>query len=423
MNSNNSSKPPSSDGFNRPNRNQSLRIKGKNKSGGQVGHKGTTLEQNSHPDEIIVHDIARCIQCNEDLSTLTGILTQKRQEFDIPAPKIKVTEHQVLAKICPSCHSKVIASFPHGINAPVQYGVGVKAYATYLATEQFIPEDRLQHLFLDLFNLPIASDTLVSFSKKLYHGLTEFNSQCFKAVQHASLNHLDETSLHINSKTQWLHVCSNGSFTYYHLNAQRKVLLEGLRGFVVHDHWKCYYLMNHVQHVLCNAHHLRELNARIEEGETWALPLKRLLLLLCKKKQKYEGIIPTETRKWASCLYDKIITKGLAYHEGLASQQPRKSKGRQAKHKGHNLLLRLKNFKADTLRFMYQAEIPFTNNQAERDLRMMKVKQKISGGFRTQEGAEVFIRIRSFISTMKKQKQNVFENIQLALLGQLPAFI
>lgn len=423
MNSNNSSKPPSSDGFRKPNRNQSLRSTGKNKSGGQTGHKGSTLELRSHPDEIIVHDIELCAKCNGDLSKVSGVVSQVRQELDIPTPKIKVTEHQILSKVCPGCHSKVKASFPQGINAPVQYGLGIKAYATYLATEQFIPEDRLQTLFLDLFGLSIATDTLVSFTKKLHYQLEGFNLLCFEAVQKSLLNHLDETSLRVAGKTQWLHVSSNESFTYYHLNVRRKALLEGLQGFVVHDHWKCYYLMSGVKHALCNAHHLRELNARIEDGESWALPLKRLLLLLCKKKKEHKGVVPIETRNWASSLYDKIISKGLAYHEALPSYKPKRARGRQAKHKGHNLLLRLKNFKADTLRFMYEPEVPFTNNQAERDLRMMKVKQKISGGFRTLEGAEVFVRIRSFISTLKKQKLNVFENIKLAIVGQIPTLI
>ena len=280
----------------------------------------------------------------------------------------------------------------------------------------------MQSLFADLFGLSISTQTLVNFGKKLYQKLEGFNTLCFKAVKHSSVNHLDETSLRIGGKTQWLHVCSNDAFTYYHLNSKRKALLEGLQGVGVHDHWKCYYLMSGIQHALCNAHHLRELNARIEEKEVWAFAMKRLLLLLCKEKQNHLGIVPKETSAWANSLYDKIIARGLAYHEALPIYKP-KDKGRQARRKGHNLLLRLKNYKADVLRFMSEAEIPFTNNQAERDLRMMKVKQKISGGFRTNDGAEVFVRIRSYISTLKKQNLGVFESIKLAMSGQLPVFI
>ena len=422
MNSNNSSKPPSSDGFKKPNRNQSLRGKGKHPSGGQVGHKGKTLQQSAHPDQTIVHDILSCPGCDADLSGIAGVVSQSRQEFDIPQPKVWVTEHRVLSKVCPCCQGKCEAAFPDGINAPVQYGAGVKAYAAYLAHEQFIPEDRLQNLFLDLFGLPIATATLVSFGQKLHQKLEGFRAFCFGAIQSAQVKHLDETGFRVAGTTHWLHVASNLAFTYYHINTKRKSLLLGLKGIGVHDHWKAYYQMPGIRHALCNAHHLRELNARIEEKEAWALPMKRLLLLLCKQKKAHDGVVPEKTRVWASKLYDQIIQKGEAYHEGLPAYRP-KEKGRQAKRKGHNLILRLKHFKEDTLRFMFKEEVPFTNNQAERDLRMMKVKQKISGGFRTREGAEVFVGIRSFISTLKKQNLNVLESIKQATLGQLPQFI
>ena len=422
MNSNNSSKPPSSDSFKKPNRKQSLRQTGKNPSGGQSGHKGSTLQQSENPDETIVHDIASCPECDADLSSIAGVVSQRRQEFEIPVPKVKVTEHQVLSKVCPCCKAKVEALFPEGINAPVQYGMNIQVCGAYLNTEQFIPEDRLQKFFADVFGVSISTQTLVNFSKKLYQKLEGFSALCFEAVRRSGVNHLDETSLRIGGKTEWLHVCSNERFTYYHINPQRKSLLEGLTGIVVHDHWKSYFQMSGVQHSLCNAHHLRELNARIEEEEAWAFPMKQLLLLLCKEKHEHEGVVPQKARVWAEFLYGEIIGKGLAYHEALPIYKP-KDKGRQARRKGHNLLLRLKNYKADVLRFMSEAEVPFTNNQAERDLRMMKVKQKISGGFRTTEGAEVFVRARSYISTLKKQNLNVFESIKLAMSGQMPQFI
>ncbi len=422
MSSNNSSKPPSTDSFNKPSRKQSLRQTGKNPSGGQRGHKGSTLQQSETPDETVVHTLSICPECDADLSEIAGTVSQRRQEFEIPAPQIKIVEHQVLSKTCPCCKAKVEALFPEGINAPVQYGTNVKAYAAYLATEQFIPEDRLQALFRDLFGLSIATHTLVGFNKKLHENLAGFQQFCLEKLRVSGLCHLDETGYRIAGKMTWLHTCSNQEWTYYHGSPKRKSLLMGLTGVVVHDHWKSYFQLPGVKHSLCNAHHLRELNARIEEDESWASALKDLLLKLCHEKHEHEGVVPAKVRHWGWGLYDKLITKGLTYHERLSPYKP-KEKGRPARRKGHNLLIRLRDYKEDILRFMADPTVPFTNNQAERDLRMMKVKQKISGGFRTQEGADVFIRIRSYISTLKKQDLNVFESIKLAMCGQMPALI
>ena len=421
-NSTNSSKPPSSDGLSRPNRSQSLRPKGKNKSGGQKGHRGHTLLQTTKPDYIVSHDVSVCSGCLKDLSTVSPLGTIKRQVFDIPLPKVEVTEHQALVKECPHCLAKVTGDFPSGVTAPVQYGSNIKSFALYLQHQHFIPEDRLQELFSDLFGVKLATATLNSFTEKLHNGLNDFEQNVLTSVNQSAVKHLDETGFRIGGKTQWLHVASTDLLTYYHVNAKRKALLPELGGTVVHDHWKPYYQLENVSHSLCNAHHLRELNVFIESKELWAKKMKRFLLLGLKYRQHYgDKPIPPDKIDRLIELYHTILTQGLDYHEALPAFSDKPKRGRMKHRPGHNLLFRLRDYCGDVLRFLTDPDVPFTNNQAERDIRMMKCKQKVSGGFRTSTGAEQFARIRGFISTARKQQWNILESITNALNGQFPA--
>lgn len=401
LNSENSSKPPSSDGLRKKPTPKSLRIVGGKPSGGQMGHKGHTLEHTEHPTFIIRYTVDACERCGETLPKQEHVRLIKRQIFDIPEPKIEVTEHQAEVKIC-ACGHHTTACFPETIKSHVQYGSRTKALAVYLSNQQMIPEDRLQETFQDLFGLCVSTATLATINRNFSQKMNLKQEAILMQLKASSIKHLDETSLRIGSKTQWLHVISNEQATHYRVSQKRGDLLEGLQGTVVHDHWKPYFTLDQVQHALCNAHHLRELKALEEiEKEPWAFKMSQLLRITCRLKD------PPLQRVMA--LYDKIVASGLAFHE---KQNPF---GGRKKRVGHNLLLRLHNFKDATLRFLTTPGVPFTNNQAEQDIRMMKVKQKISGCFRTLQGAEDFCVIRGFLSTQRKQSFNLFQSIQLAL--------
>lgn len=419
--SSNSSKPPSSDGLSKPPRTNSLRGKSKNKSGGQPGHKGQTLKRTEHPDKIERYKLTECPSCAASLVLVNSIGLIKRQVFDIPPPKIEVTEHQAEIKVCFCCNKQVTAAFPHGVNAPVQYGCTVKSYAIYFQ-QQFIPEDRLQETFNDLFNINLATATLNNFSKSVYDELEGFENTVLSKIKIAPVKHLDETGFRISGRTQWLHVASTHSLTHYHISPKRKSLLSELVGIVVHDHWKPYYKLPNVLHALCNQHHLRELKALVEyDKEPWAKKMQKFLRFALRYRSHHkEQNIPEEKLSRLINLYDKIVEEGINYHENLPVYSVKKGRGRKAQRTGHNLLLRLKNYREDVLRFLTNPLVPFTNNQAERDLRMMKCKQKVSGGFRTTKGGEIFARIRGFISTARKQGWNVFESIQQVIRGTVP---
>jgi transposase len=423
-NSQNSSKPPSSDGLKKPNRNEtsSLREKGQNKSGGQLNHKGHTLMSVAKPEAIERQTLSVCPDCQTDLSGVEIEKVKKRQVFDIPAPKVKVTEYEIEVKHCPCCQKEVQGIFPEGVNAPAQYGNNIQSMAVYLQHQHFVPEDRLQQIFNDLFNFPIATASLVRFSEPLFKVLEPFTEQVLKVVKEADIKHFDETGFRVSAKTHWLHVGSNNRWTHYYFSPQRKHLLEGVKGTAIHDHWKPYYQLEGVVHGLCNAHHLRELKARIEDGEVWAVKMSRFLKFSLNCKNRYDEHIPLVVQSRLTKVYDSFVKEGIAYHENLAPYKTKPERGKTARRKGHNLVLRLRNFKEDVLRFMIDPKVPFTNNQAEQDIRMMKVKQKISGGFRTEAGANTFIRIRSFLSTLRKQGLPIFSSLSDALQGKLPQF-
>ena len=422
-NSKNSSKPPSSDGLSKPPRTKSLRQKSNNKSGGQKGHKGHTLNQTDNPDKVENNKLSNCPDCENDLSTVPVIKSVKRQLFDIPKPDLFITEYQVEVKWCSCCAKRVRSTFPAGINAPAQYGSTIKTWAIYFQHEQLMPEDRLQATFADLWGVPLATATLSRFSQLAYDELSGFDDVVLEKIKEADVKHLDETGFRVGGKTQWLHVASTESLTYYHTSPKRKSLLTGLLGVIVDDHWKPYYQIEAVSHALCNAHHLRELNALIEhEKEVWPSSMKKLLLLCLRYRVKHsDSILPAVILQRLERLYDNIVTTGIDYHECLPPLRKKGKRGRIKRRTGHNLLLRLQKYREDVLRFLHDVHVPFTNNQAERDLRMMKCKQKISGGFRTELGAKIFARIRSFISTARKQGWNVFESIQSVVNGQMLA--
>jgi transposase len=424
LNSSNSSKPPASDGLKKPSRAlrvRSLRERSGRKPGGQKGHPGETLHPVANPDVIVDHYPETCTQCRASVPTGTSTAYRSRQVVDIPEPKVVVTEHRAHGCACPKCDAITWAAFPEDVKAPVQYGARICAFVVYLLNYQLLPEDRLAQLLSDLFGLKIVPATIARMSAACARRLQSFADVLRERVAAARVKHLDETGFRIGGRTQWLHIFSTAVLTFYRVASNRGSLLSGVTGIVVHDHWKPYYTMTGVLHALCNAHHLRELKALVEiEKEDWARKLQRLLRRACHAVNlaKEQGVLlKSPLIELFRRSYDRILKEGFAFHEAqpplVRSPAPgeRKRRGRQRRRIGHNLLLRLSLRGEDVLRFLTDPDVPFTNNQAEQDGRMMKVKQKISGGFRSEEGANTFVIIRSAISTAKKQGWSVLETL------------
>jgi transposase len=417
LNSSNSGKPPSSDGLKKPARVRSLREKSKRKSGGQMGHKGETLRQTAEPEDIKDHFPPACAECGAALTHEMAQGHAARQVFDLPEPKpLIVTEHRAHSCRCAACGAATRAAFPEGVNAPVQYGARIAALVVYLLHYQLLPEARLVELMADLFGVKLSAATLAAMSGACAERLKGVVETIRDHVAGAPVKHMDETGFRIGGKTQWLHVACTTLLTFYRVCAKRGSLLADVVGIVVHDHWKPYYTMQGVSHALCNAHHLRELKALVEiEKEDWARKMQRLLRRACHAanlaREREVALNPRLIACFERC-YDAIVAEGLTLHEAqppLTTRGGCKRRGRAPRRTGHNLLLRFVLRGEDTLRFLHEPTVPFTNNEAERDGRMMKLRQKISGGFRSQEGASGFATIRSFLSTAKKQGWEIID--------------
>lgn len=412
LNSGNSGKPPSSDGLKKPPRTSSLREASGKPPGGQPGHRGTTLSRVAVPDVTIDHFPAWCRGCGAALDAATASGHIARQVFDLPEPQpLVVTEHRAHQCRCSACGTQTRAAFPDGVAAPVQYGARIAAVVVYLLHFQLLPEQRLAAVMADLFGVHLVAATIASMSRNCATRLAGFAAVLRDRVAAAAVKHLDETGFRVGAKTQWLHVASTAWLTFYRISPRRGSLPENLAGIAVHDHWKPYYTLGGVQHALCNAHHLRELRALIEiEREDWARRMRTLLRRACHAAnlaRRQARPLPPRLIALIERCYDRIVADGMHFHTAQpalieAAIQARR-RGYAPRRVGHNLLLRLSARKPDVLRFLSNPEVPFTNNLAERDLRMMKLRQKISGGFRALTGAEDFAVIRSVLSTAQKQ--------------------
>src|SRR3954451_6595587 len=411
----NSGKPPSSDGLHKPKREprtRSVREPSGKPSGGQKGHKGETLRQVANPNVTIDHYPETCGTCGLALTAAMATRCSARQVFDLPEPQpLIVTEHRAYRCHCGRCGRETRAPFPEGVTAPVQYGP--RLLAVYLLHYQLLPEDRLAEAMADLFGVRLVAATLARMSRSCAERFSGFAEAVGERVKAAPVKHLDETGFRTGGRTQWLHIACTVWLTFYRISPRRGSLLSAVVGIVVHDHWKPYYTMEGVLHALCNAHHLRELQALVEiEKEEGARRMQRLLRRACHATHlARDRGVPLEPRLVAQFRrrYDISVTGGLGFHQDqppLATPPTnggRKRRGRPPRRTGHNLLLRLSTHKDDVLRFPDDPAVPFTDNQAERDGRMMKVRQKISGGFRSQEGARDFAVIRSLISALTNE--------------------
>lgn len=414
--SSNSSQPPSSDGFKKkPRVLGSLRESSGKPSGGQTGHKGGTLRLVSDPDEVMVHEAWRCKHCDGALSATMATGTEKRQVFDVPIARLEVTEHQARIYRCTGCGQATKAPFPDGVCGPVQYGPRLRATAIYLQACQLMPEDRISEAMADLFGAKsLCPASIMTWCRTKARDLAGLQAEIAQAVARAPVRHLDETGFRIAGRLQWLHTASTSQLTSYRVSQTRGDMPKGLvGGLIVHDHFKSYYTIAGVEHALCNAHHLRELKDLSDNGkELWAQNMAHLLRAGLKAVQH---LTSQERMKldqaWSvhfNHAYDQLVAEALDLHQRLPPLKQRfDAPPSRARRPGHNLALRLATYKAEVLRFLSDVTVPFTNNQAEQDIRMMKVKMKISGTFRSFNGAKTFATLRSVLSTARKQGRNM----------------
>ncbi len=423
LNSQNSSKPPSTDlnGKKNPNRKKSTR-----KTGGQPGHVGTTLEQIPEPDNVDSLKIDRRTLPKGDY--VNGCI-EKRQVFDIDISRW-VTEYQAEVLIDKLTAKRYVASFPDGVTKAVQYGNQLKAHAVYMSQYQLLPYNRVQEFFSDQMGIPISEGSIYNFNLEAYNKAKSFEDITKQNLKDAPLLHVDETGININGDGHWLHCATNATWTLFSAhknrgnNATDSVgVLPEFKGVLCHDHWKPYYCYTDCLHALCNAHHLRELNRAWEQDEQeWAKQLKTFLEDTNRLVHKRGGKL--QKKESAQCWQEyRELLKRAEFECPPPDEKNRNGKrGRLKRSKARNLLERFINFEEDVLRFMDNEIVPFTNNQGERDIRMTKVHQKISGCFRSMKGAEMFCRIRGYLSTCRKQGMNSGYAMELLFNGKLPDF-
>src|SRR5215510_1098170 len=429
--SHNSSKPPSSDGYGNVKRTASLRKAGDKPNGGQPGHDGQTLLAVEHAERTLTHEVPSCTHCQASLQGIEVVGYEERQVFDLPAIRIEVTAHRAEIKVCPACGHPSKGTFPDTVIQAVQYGPTVHAWAAYFSNYHHIPVERTTEIFADLVQHQLSEATVLKASEHLDTCIAPSTEAVKGLLRDAEVLHVDESGLRVRGTLHWLHVASTERLTSYEVHAKRgheameaAGILGPFRGTVVHDHWKPYFTYDECAHALCNAHHLRELRfIATQYHQAWANDMAALLVeikaavaatpvpALCLAMPE---LLAFETR------YDAIVQAGLAANpisvptvEGKATKR-----GRPKQSPPVNLLIRLRDFKGQVLAFMSDFRVPFDNNQGERDIRMVKVKQKVSGGFRTLEGAQRFGRIRGYLSTARKHAKNAFEVIRDAFEGQ-----
>ena len=424
--SSNSSKPPSTDnGFKDK---AESKVKKKKTRGSQVGSKGTNLKKVANPDIVKVLVVPNCRNCNHNLEKVNSKLVSTKQLFDIPKIKIEVTEFQQHTKVCPCCNLINKPEYPKALKSYVQYGDNIKGLITYLNTYQMLPYERISELIEDFISHKMSNGTIYNILNTFYEKLEPFENSVKELLLKSKVINLDETGTRVKNKLHWTHTVSTSKLTYYMIHKKRGTeamdmmkILPTFEGIAVHDHWKPYNKYD-CKHSFCNAHHLRELMGILQnENVRWARDMHSLLTNMNNYiyKVKENNKVSPSKGKIAQFYtqYQKICQSALKFYPPPTQISKTKRKPKQSK--GKNLLDRFIAYKDGVLMFLTNFLVPFTNNLAERDLRMIKVKEKISGCFASFKGAEIFNRIRGFISTMKKNNYSVLSELNNVLKGDI----
>lgn len=417
--------PPSSDPRPKP---RSQRRKTGKKTGGQPGHTGHRLEPVATPDHTVVHPVHTCSGCGHDLTGVQTSDTHVHQVFELPKMPLIVTEHRMERKVCPCCAITTTASPPAGAEQPTQYGPRLAGLAVYLHVGHFVPLERTADIIETLTGHRVSQGWISACQTRISGSLDSFISAVTTCLRAAKTVCCDETGLRFAGKRFWLHVCGTVLLTLYLCHRRRGSegtaalgVLPDYTGTVIHDNWAPYFGFNTCTHALCNEHHVRELDGVTErDGQAWAERMKLVLYDALDLKNRYHGQnqdIPAEDIKAICRRYDQCIIEGFA----ATPEQPAPIGPRRGRHKrGKTLALldRLRDRKEQTLRFLHDRHVPWSNNQAERDIRPMKTQQKITGGFRTERGAVEFCRIRSYLSTTTKNGIDPCDAIASVLEGK-----
>lgn len=411
-NSQNSHKPPSSDGYGKKRVQSALPKGGKHAKGGQPGHKGRTLRQVEKPDKVKVHLPEQCAICGREIAEEEAHeVIGKRQVFDLPEPRLEVIEHRLGQIEC--CRQKQSGAYPGYVSASVQYGPGVQALVTKLSVEHKMPLEQISSLFTDLYRYDLNSETVEATLEEGYDLAAPVEAETMSQLREAEVVHFDETGLRVEGKLQWLHTAGNALYTHLFVHEKRgeqalnseDSVLKDFTGRAIHDHLAAYYKFTQAKHGACNAHILRELQGLIENGSVWADTMHTFLMELYQQPLPLQGQAAEETLQ----RYRQILSQA---EQEEPPPQSKAGRGRPKCTPGRNLLRRLKEHEDAVLAFAFVEGVPFTNNQAERDLRPSKVKQKVSGCFRTKRGAKVYARLQAVISTCRKQGRNVFVTLR-----------
>jgi transposase len=424
--SHNSHQPPSSDGLAKKKpRPRSLRKRSGKKSGGQAGHAGVTLTLVDDPTDDQVWAPAACRACGASLAKAEVVASERRQVVDLPEPRLEIVEHQVLHKACPRCQTVTSGTFPPDVTQPVQYGPRVKATAVYLQLGQFLSYERTVETLHDLFGVTPSEGTLTTAQATAYTRLEAVEAAIVTALRQKAVLTVDETGARVAQALHWIHVAGTDTLTYYARHAKRGWdaimalgILVGFTGRRVHDALAAYLKLPGL-YALCNAHLLRELIALVEDHQqAWAASLIRLLVHMqdVVAEARAAGLteLPARQRAGFEAAYTRLIQCG---EHANPPPPPTGRRGRPKQTPARNLLDRLITHRSAVLAFLYDFNVPFDNNRAERDLRMIKVKLKVSGCFRSPEGADYFCRIRGYMSTLRKQDYSVFEGLVSVFAG------
>jgi transposase len=409
LNSRNSHKPPSSDG---PAKKPGLPKGPAKKSGGQFGHKGKTLKMVDTPDVVVVHHVASCPCCSKVFSPADVVdVAQKRQVFDIPAPRMEVTEHQLGMVVC--CGRGHLGGFPPEVGQPVQYGSRIKALSVLLNNDYKVPLEKIEQLMGDLWGCSFNESTALTANAGMYQALEPIEEEIKTAVLASDVVHFDETGMRVAKSLHWFHVACTSCFTYLFVHKKRgrealqsdDSLIKDFQNRAVHDCWESYFGFEQCRHALCDSHLLRELTNLIEKGSKWAAQMHQFILDLYRNSQK-ATVLVADRQTWER-EFEHICQ--LAHSEEPPPVQGKRGKPKNSK--GRNLLNRLIQHRDGWLAFAFVEGVPFSNNQAERDIRCLKTKQKVATNFQTFKGAQHYARIQAFTSTLRKHSMNVFQNL------------